>query len=168
MKKFCIFIFLSLLATSLYPQTDSSVSKLDFRFKSLQADFTTLILVNTFSGSADFDFYSDGGKGSAGIRAGFDYYGIGDVGGGFREGSPCTDLNILARATLSDRILRIDVYGGLTSHNTSKGGDYNGIYSKFGIEFKARIYGDYVGLIGKLGITKAAYGGFGIFVGYGK
>lgn len=157
-----------LLSVPLFSQTDSSLSKFDPRFKSFQVDGTSLILINTISACVDFDFFSDGDKGSAGLRTGVDYYVIGDIGGGTREGSPCTDVNLYGRATMSGQILRFDVYGGLTSHNTSKGSEPGGIYFKFGLEIKAKIYKDYIGLIGKLGATKAAYGGIGIFVGFGR
>lgn len=166
-RVFCA-LLLTLLSVPLFSQTDSSLSNFNPRFRSVQLDFTSIILINTFTGCVDFDFYSDGKNGSAGFRAGVDYYVIGDIGGGTRNGSPCTDFDFLARATLSDRILRVDVYGGLNYHSTSKGSEPGGVFFKFGLDIKARIYKDYIGFIGKLGATKAAYGGIGIFIGYGK
>jgi len=162
-----VFLF-TLISVSLYSQTDSTLKEFNPRFRSVQLDFTSIILINTFTGCVDFDFYSDGKNGSTGLRAGVDYYVIGDIGGGTRNGSPCTDFDILARATLSDRILRVDVYGGLNYHSTSKGSEPGGVFLKFGLDIKARIYKDFIGFIGKLGATKAAYGGIGIFIGYGE
>lgn len=163
-----IALFILLSANSLFSQAETELKLSKPGFRSLQLDFTSIILINTFTGCVDFDFYSDGKKGSAGLRAGVDYYVIGDVGGGTRNGSPCTDFDFLARATLSDRVLRVDVYGGLNYHSTSKGSEPGGVFFKFGLDIKARIYKDYIGFIGKLGATKVAYGGIGIFIGYGK
>ncbi|MCE1165426.1 MAG: hypothetical protein LWX07_08510 [Bacteroidetes bacterium] len=168
MKRLYLMLMLTFLSSPLFSQTDSSSGSFNPGFRSYQVDFTSIIFINTLTTCFDYDLFTDGKYGSAGLRAGVDYYSIGDVGGGTRNGSPCTDIDLLTRATLSNGILRVDVYGGFCSHNTSKGDYESGIYMKFGLEIKARVYKDYVGFIGKIGTTKAGYGGIGIFIGYGK
>lgn len=160
MNKYFVFIII-FFVTNAFSQNESG-----FNF-ALQADFTSVIFVNTFSGSLDFDFYKIDEMNYAGLRLGIDRIYSSKWEGTVR-GSPFTDIDLLAKLTLNGKYIEVNLCPGFIIHINS--GNYreydNGIFLKGTGELKFKIFKDYVGMILKVALSKEAYGGLGIFLGY--
>ena len=164
-----IFLYL-ILCKNLLSQT-----KPEFNY-GVQADITSVLVVNTFGGSIDIDITSFNKENPAyvGIRLGVEKYFKNNIsfdvggggGGGPMAGSPFTDIDFLGRFTLSGKLLDLNLCPGLTYHTTTGRQDENGIYLKLAGDIKLKIYKNYIGLLIKFGISKTGYGGIGLFFGF--
>jgi hypothetical protein len=159
MYKYLILLII-LLGKDALPQSESDI------YFGVQADFTSVIFVNTFSGSFDVDFYKIDNENYLGTRLAIDYIGKGSIDGSI-HGSPYTDIDLFAKLSLSGKYLEVNFCPGFTIHNnTGNYRDENGFYLKGLGELKFKIYRDYIGLICKVALSKEPYGGLGLYLGY--
>ncbi len=156
-----VFFFLFISVNIVFPQNSPDIGY------DAQVDVTSLFFVNTLSGSFDVNFYDIDAENYLGVRLGLDYFNKGTPGGP-EEGSPFTDIDLLGKLSISGKYAEVNLCPGFTIHSsTSKlNNNDNGLYLKAAGEIKLKLYKDYAGLILKVGLSKEAYGGLGIYFGF--
>jgi len=146
---FVLFIFSSSI---LFSQENKNSSDFIFnpKFRSVQIDASTIILILKVGAAIDFDLYSNSNKKqdwhSMGIRLGVDrIYKTRAVEP--YSGSPFTHINGLVRFSLEGKIIRFDTYAGGAYQFVSKFSDKEEkVYLKAGLDFKVKLL-PYLGAI---------------------
>ena len=106
---------------------------------------------------------------SLGFRISFEYFWIGNPGGG--EGHKYFDYCLYARPSLKFNWFWINVLGGFAYHTNNKtsGNMESKLASRFGLELKFNVFRKYIGLLLKSSFSPEQEEGFigiGISVGY--
>ena len=182
MRFTCVLTLLLILnanALALVDSTQAGASLISTpRLRSVQADFTTVFLINAASLSVDIDLKQlrmSKNQNCFGLRAGIECiqaFGFdGEV-----YGSPFVDYNVLARLTTAGITSRFDVYAGY-AHRRRLGEDpFQQLYPpiglfKIGFEGKWMIVENTFGLMLKLSVVRGGKdqtgsGGIGISLGW--
>jgi len=122
MKNFILSLVLVVLSFYTYGfsqnEKDSS-NKPYFQLQSIHLDITSLIFINDFSISSDFEIYKTYLQ-SFGIQTGYSYFLAGSVGGS-EYGSPFQDINLLAYSSIGyDKLITTQLIIGYTYRMSSK------------------------------------------------
>lgn len=170
---FIVILFLSICGNSI-SQTNEEIGY------GFQGDITTTIMQAKISGSLDLDFVNFSKTLYLGTRLSAERYGYSTSKYGTKyEDSPYTDLDVLAKITVSTQYVEFNLCPGASYHSTHIDAyyltlahlqgrtytDYTGWYGKFSGDVKLKIYRDYFGLLFKFSVSKEPSGGFGIFFG---
>jgi hypothetical protein len=143
-----------------------------------QGDLSVAFLQLKVSGSLDFDFANFDKTLYLGTRLSAEYYGKSKLDSKNYD-SPYTDLDALAKITISTRYVELNLGFGASHHSTyiapsylmlatltgHSYPDYTGWYGKFSGDVKYKIYRDYFGLLLKFSGSKESSVGLGIFFG---
>jgi len=170
-----LFSFIILLLLS----PDFSISQTNAEIGyGFQGDITTSILQGKISGSLDLDLVNFSKTLYLGTRLSAEHYSKSHLGNKNYD-SPYTDLDALAKITLSTKYVEVNLCPGISHHSTkidlayqafiaSTGKiyiDYSGWYGKFSGDVKLKIYRDYFGFLLKFSGSKESSVGFGLFFG---
>jgi hypothetical protein len=161
--------------SSSFAQSDSSgqtnkTYSFSSHFSSIQAEFSTLVVILEYGGLIDFDLFNkeSAKKYSFGLRLAYERFSYYEPGGP-TGGGPFSDYCLYARHSIKGNKLDLNLLGGMGYHKKSLdgfGGDK--INPRIGAELKYKLAGGVVNLICK-GSTSFSentfFIGFGIAVG---
>ena len=177
MKNFILSLALVVLSFYSYGfsqnENDSS-NKPYFQLQSIHLDITSLIFINDFSISSDFEIYRTYLQ-SFGIQTGYSYLQAGSVGGS-KYGSPFNDLNLLAYTSIGyDKLITTQLIIGYTYRISSKsyveeypvGGLKAGISFILNLNKSIKLYVKYSGVLNSADFGMSAVG-LGLSVGWVK
>jgi hypothetical protein len=176
MKNFILSLALVVLSFHSYGfsqnENDSS-NKPYFELQSIHLDITSLIFINDFAISSDFEIYKTNVQ-NFGIQAGYSYLLAGSVGGS-EYGSPFNDLNLLAYTSIGyDKLITSQVILGYTYRISSKsyaeeypvGGLKAGISFILNLDKSIKLYVKYSGILNSAEGMSAV--GLGLSIGWSR
>jgi len=165
----------------LFLNPDFSISQtsteIDYGF---QGDLTASFIVGKISGSFDLDYVNLNKTLYLGTRLSAERYGYATSKYGTKyEDSPYTDLDVLAKITISTQYVEFNICPGASYHSTTIESsdlalahlmgrtitDFTGWYGKLSGDVKLKIYRDYFGFLLKFSGSKESSVGFGLFFG---
>ncbi|MBI5402572.1 MAG: hypothetical protein HY959_04170 [Ignavibacteriae bacterium] len=165
-----VLIFALIIPGISIPQTNTEIGY------GFQGDLSVAFLQLKISGSLDFDFINFNKTLYLGTRLSAEHYTKSKLDSKNYD-SPYTDLDVLAKITVSTPYVEINLGFGASHHSTDIDlmlinspikylyPDYTGWYGKFSGDVKFKIYRDYFGLLLKFAGSKESSIGLGIFFG---